>query len=96
MTPEGNKSGFIVWSAMGDANASIPAPQPVWYQSMFGAFGRAPAAIGLTFVSQAALKAGVAERLGLRKTVMAVASYRTISKAQMIYNHADRGGPGNL
>ena len=61
------KGGFISWSAMGDANASIPTPQPVLYRPMFGAFGGATAATSLTFLSQAALEAGVAEKLGCRK-----------------------------
>ena len=48
------KGGFIAWSVMGDANASIPTPQPVLYRPMFGSFGRATAATALTFLSQAA------------------------------------------
>jgi urease subunit alpha len=77
------KGGFIAWSVMGDANASIPTPQPVTYQPMFGAFGDAPAAISLTFVSKAALPA-----LRLRKTAVAVENCRSIGKAQMVHNAA--------
>ena len=51
------KGGFIAWSAMGDANASIPTPQPVLYRPMFGAFGRATQATSLTFVSQGGARA---------------------------------------
>src|SRR5690348_3191450 len=54
------KGGFIAWSVMGDANASIPTPQPVFYRPMFGSFARAVASIGLAFVSQAAYDAGIA------------------------------------
>ena len=82
------KSGFIAWSVMGDANASIPTPQPVLYRPMFGAFGSGPAATGLTFVSQAAHEAGLRERIGLRKTTVAVENCRAIGKAQMIHNDA--------
>ncbi len=46
------KGGFIAWSVMGDANASIPTPQPVLYRPMFGSFGGATASTALTFVSQ--------------------------------------------
>jgi hypothetical protein len=57
---------------MGDPNASIPTPQPVHYRPMFGAYGGALAATGATFVSQAALDDGIAARLGLAKTLLAV------------------------
>ena len=56
------KGGFIAWAQMGDANASIPTPQPVLMRPMFGAFGRATEAISLAFVSQASLDAGIASR----------------------------------
>jgi urease subunit alpha len=61
------KGGFIAAALMGDANASIPTPQPVHYRPMFGGFGGALAAGSRTFVSQAALAAGIGERLGLAK-----------------------------
>jgi urease subunit alpha len=80
------KGGFISWSAMGDANASIPTPQPVMHRPMFGSFGSATAATSLTFVSQAALEADIPARLGLHKTAVAVENCRTISKADMIHN----------
>lgn len=82
------KGGFIAWSAMGDANASIPTPQPVLYRPMFGAFGSAPAATALTFVSKAALEEDIPLKLGLRKTVVAVEKCREIGKASMLLNDA--------
>jgi urease subunit alpha len=82
------KGGFISWSAMGDANASIPTPQPVFYRPMFGAFGGATAATSLSFVSQAALEEGIPEKLGLRKTAVAVSQCRSIGKADMLHNNA--------
>src|SRR5437016_4851735 len=74
------KGGFIAWSVMGDANASIPTPQPVLYRPMFGAFGGATAATSLTFVSKAAAETGLASELGLRKQTVAVENCRTIGK----------------
>ena len=82
------KGGFIAWSVMGDANASIPTPQPVLYRPMFGAFGGATAATSLAFVSKAAMEAGIGERLGLKKATAAVEDCRNIGKASMIHNDA--------
>jgi urease subunit alpha len=82
------KGGAIVWSAMGDPNASIPTCEPVFYRPMFGALGTAPALTSLTFVSRAALEAGVAARLGLQRQVVAVGNCRTVSKADMVRNAA--------
>jgi urease subunit alpha len=82
------KGGFIAWSVMGDANASIPTPQPVMYRPMFGSFGGATAATSLTFVSQAALSAGLPQRIGLRKMIAAVRNCRRIGKKDMIHNSA--------
>ncbi len=82
------KGGLIAWSVMGDANASIPTPQPALYRPMFGAFGGAPCATAVTFVSKAALEDGVPERLGLRKTAYAVRNTRRIGKADMVHNAA--------
>jgi urease subunit alpha len=82
------KGGLISWSTMGDANAAIALPQPVFYRPMFGAFGGATAATSLTFVSQAALGAGVPQLLGLQKTPVAVKHCRTIDKTKMIHNDA--------
>ena len=80
------KGGFIAGALMGDANASIPTPQPVHTRPMFGAFGGALTATSLTFVSQAALRGGVGERLGLRKPLSAVRACRDVRKADMIHN----------
>jgi len=82
------KSGFIAWSVMGDANASIPTPQPVFYRPMFGSFGRAIGSTGLAFLSKAALQAGVPARIGLAKRAVAVENCRRIGKKDMIHNSA--------
>jgi urease subunit alpha len=82
------KGGFIAWSVMGDSNASIPTPQPVLYRPMFGAFGKAMRSTSLTFVSAAAFAGGIKQRLGLEKTVVAVAHCRDIGKGDMIHNDA--------
>jgi urease subunit alpha len=71
---------------MGDPNASIPTPQPVHYRPMFGALGPAIASTCHTFVSQAALAAGVPERLGLKRRAVAVKGTRSIGKADMVLN----------
>jgi urease subunit alpha len=80
------KGGLIAWAAMGDANASIPTPQPVLSRPMFGA--DVPHATAVSFVSQTALAAGVPDRLGLRKRAVAVANTRGIGKADMRHNSA--------
>jgi urease subunit alpha len=80
------KGGFIALAAMGDANASIPTPQPVHYRPMFGAFGGAAARGSLTFVSKAGLNAGIKERFGLAKTLSAVKDIRAVRKQHMVHN----------
>ena len=80
------KGGFIASALMGDANASIPTPQPVHYRPMFGAFGGAIAATSLTFVSQAAEADDVAGRLQLRRTVVAVRGCRGVRKSDLVHN----------
>ena len=82
------KGGLIAWAQMGDANASIPTPQPVHGRPMFGAFGGATCATALTFVSQVAHERGIAEQLGLRKRVVAVSGTRKIGKKDMKLNDA--------
>src|SRR5213594_3441173 len=82
------KGGFIAWSVMGDANASIPTPQPVLYRPMFGAFGKAPQETALTFVSKAAMELHLSQRLRLEKTLSPVENCRKIGKADMIHNSA--------
>ncbi len=80
--------GSIVMSQMGDPNASIPTPQPVYSRPMFGAFGRAVEASAVTFVSAAAQAAGIGEALGLAKTTLAVKGTRGIGKRDMVLNDA--------
>ena len=80
------KGGSIALAAMGDPNASIPTPQPVHYRPMFGAFGGSLQRSSLSFVSQAALAAGVGERFGLHKPLVAVRNTRNIGKQDMVLN----------
>jgi urease subunit alpha len=80
------KGGMIAAAPMGDANASIPTPQPVHYRPMFGAYGGGVAATAVTFVSQAALAADLGGLLGLKKRLVAVGNTRTVTKADMIHN----------
>lgn len=80
------KGGFIIASRMGDANASIPTPQPVIYRNMFGASDLAQKRTCLTFVSKAAADNGIAKRLGLQRTVLPVKNCRKLSKADMKFN----------
>src|SRR5215472_14616421 len=82
------KGGFIAWSQMGDANASIPTPQPVLMRPMFGAFGRARASTCVTFVSKAAASRGVPGQLGLTRRIETVRQCRTIGKPDMVLNDA--------
>jgi urease subunit alpha len=80
------KGGSIAAAAMGDPNASIPTPQPVHYRPMFAAIGTGIPAASLTFMSQAGIKAGLPERLQLKKPVVAVEGCRTVKKADMVHN----------
>lgn len=80
------KGGSIALAAMGDPNASIPTPQPVHFRPQFGAYGGALARGSLSFVSQAALDAGVGERYGLKKTLSAVKGCRGVNKTHMVHN----------
>jgi urease subunit alpha len=82
------KGGFIAWGQMGDANASIPTPQPVLMRPMFGAYGRATGATSLAFVSQRSLDMGTVERYGLAKRPVAVRGCRSIGKRDMKLNDA--------
>ena len=82
------KGGMIAWSAMGDANASIPTPQPVIYRPMFGSFGGASHSTSLTFLSRAAVNAGLPEKLGLKKNTAAVNHCRGLTKRDMVNNDA--------
>src|SRR5919199_5347519 len=80
------KGGAIAWSQMGDANASIPTPQPVHMRPMFGSFGGAIAATSFTFVSQAALEQEIPTQIGLQKPAIAVSNTRQLSKRDMKLN----------
>ncbi|WP_406054406.1 urease subunit alpha [Kribbella sp. NBC_00889] len=80
------KGGMVAWSVMGDANASIPTPEPVLLQPMFAGLGKAAARTSVTFVSQAAAEAQVMERLGVDRSTEAVRGCRTVGKAQMVRN----------
>jgi urease subunit alpha len=82
------KGGFIAWAQMGDANASIPTPQPLRMRPMFGALGRATGTSSLAFVSRRAAAEGGLERLGLSKAVAPVRRCRGIGKRDMVHNAA--------
>ncbi|WP_305767496.1 urease subunit alpha [Candidatus Epulonipiscium viviparus] len=82
------KGGFIIAAKMGDANASIPTPQPVIYKNMFGAAGKAKYKTCATFVSKASLENGIKERLGLEKMLIPVSNCRNIGKKDLIHNNA--------
>ena len=80
------KGGQIAWALMGDANASIPTPQPVHGRPMFGAFGGALKSSSITFVSDAAHQLGVAKKYGLQKIVAPVKGIRKVRKKHMVLN----------
>ena len=80
------KGGAIASSLMGDANASIPTPQPVHYRPMFASYGGSRHATCLTFISQAAFDAGVPEALGLQKQIAVVKGCRDVQKTDLIHN----------
>jgi urease subunit alpha len=82
------KGGSIAAAPMGDPNASIPTPQPVHYRPMFGAFGKALTASSVVFVSKAATKGRLRERLGVEKAFVAVEHTRDITKKNMVHNGA--------
>ncbi len=82
------KGGFIAWSTMGDANASIPTPQPVLYRPMFGGFGAAVPATSVLFTSRLALESGAPAIAALKKRPVAVQNCRSITKSGMIHNSA--------
>ncbi len=82
------KGGIIAWAQMGDPNASIPTPQPVFMRPMFGAFGSAPGPISLAFVSALCRDKGVAAGYGLNKRIEAVRGCRKLTKRNMKWNDA--------
>ena len=80
------KGGFIAAAPMGDPNASIPTPQPVHYRPMFGAFGRAATSTSITFTTEAALKSGSLDKLGLQRMLAPCRNTRNIGKQDMKLN----------
>jgi urease subunit alpha len=82
------KGGVIAWAQMGDPNASIPTPQPVFMRPMFGAFGRAGGGTSIAFVSQLCKTKGVARGYGLTKRIEAVKGCRKITKRDLKWNDA--------
>ena len=82
------KGGAIAYAQMGDPNASIPTPQPVYMRPMFGSYAGARTATSLSFVSQAAIDAGIPEQIGLQKQAIAVSNTRNLSKTDMKLNDA--------
>ncbi|MFZ5446888.1 MAG: urease subunit alpha [Myxococcota bacterium] len=82
------KGGFIAWAQMGDANASIPTPEPVLMRPMFGGFGHAAARTSLAFVSRAAAALDIGTKYGLTRRVVPVANTRALGKRDMKLNDA--------
>ncbi len=80
------KGGAIAWGQMGDPNASIPTPEPVYMRPMFAAFGGAIGATSITFISQKALEEGIPQQLALTSQIQAVSNTRHLSKADMKHN----------
>lgn len=80
------KGGVINWSEMGDPNASLPTPQPIYYRPMFGALGKTMAQTCLTYVSKAAYDLDIKSKLGLDRIVKPVVRTRQIGKKDLIYN----------
>ncbi|MEQ4483754.1 urease subunit alpha [Cohnella silvisoli] len=82
------KGGSIAYAQMGDPNASIPTPQPVFGRPMFASYGKSLLHSSITFVSQAAYDRGIAQKLGLQKRIEPVINCRNIGKKDMIHNNA--------
>lgn len=82
------KGGLIAWAQMGDANASIPTPQPVHMRPMFGSFGGAIATTSFTFISQAGLDNDIPKRLKLQKATLPVSGIRKLTKRDLKLNDA--------
>ena len=81
------KGGFIAYSLMGDPNASIPTPEPVYYRPMFGSMGLAKYSTSVTFTSKLAIKNGIKRKLGLKKKLLPVKNCRNIGKEDMVNNN---------
>ncbi len=82
------KGGIIAWAQMGDPNASIPTPQPVFMRPMFGSFGRATGSSSLALVSAASIESGALKDYGLTKRLQPVKNCRSIGKKDMKLNDA--------
>jgi len=82
------KGGLINWAVMGDPNASLPTPQPVYYRPLFGAFGQTLQKTRATFMSRASIEKGVPEQLGLQSQIYPVRRNRSIGKKDMVRNDA--------
>lgn len=80
------KGGFIAYSLMGDPNASIPTPEPVYYRPMFGSMGSTKYSTSFTFTSKLAVRNGVGKKLGLKKKLLPVKNCRRIGKKDMLHN----------
>ena len=81
------KGGFIAYSLMGDPNASIPTPEPVYYRPMFGALGSAVQSTSFTFTSKLAIDNGLATKVNIKKKLLPVKNCRKISKDDMVLNN---------
>jgi urease subunit alpha len=82
------KGGVIAWAQMGDPNASIPTPQPVFMRPMFGSFGKATGPCSIAFVSQLCKQKGIAKSYGLTKRIEAVKGCRKVGKKDLKWNNA--------
>lgn len=82
------KGGFVAWGAMGDANASIPTPQPIFSRPMWGASSRVASATSVHFVSQSAIDAGIESKINISRMFSPIKNTRKISKADMPMNDA--------
>ncbi|MEC6882150.1 urease subunit alpha [Photobacterium piscicola] len=81
------KGGMVVMAEMGDPNGALPTPQPVHYRPMYAAYGKAKMKTSITFMSQAAIDAGLPEKLQLQKIISGIKNTRNISKQDMIHNN---------
>ncbi|RKT47359.1 urease subunit alpha [Thiocapsa rosea] len=80
------KAGAVVWANMGDPNASLPTPQPMYYRPMFGAFGGMLARSGFSFVSRAAIDENIGKKYGLERPLLPVTQTRVVGKPHMVRN----------
>ncbi|SKA44586.1 Urease subunit alpha [Photobacterium toruni] len=78
---------MVVMAEIGDPNGALPTPQPVHYRPMDAAYGKAKMKTSITFMSQAAIDAGLPEKLQLQKMISGIKNTRNISKQDMIHNH---------